>query len=192
MPVPANGSIRTAVAIGPGTNVIDLAGPWEVFQDAAINGWSARFELFTVAEDTMVVEASGGLRLEPTYSLRHRSPAARGCRSGAASRPRARSAGFVASPVGRSRDVRLHGRVRARGDRPPRRKVCDDAPSVLRRLRGVLPGASRRSRPALRRARPRGDRRRVTAGIDLALRVVERYLGRDAADDTARYMEYER
>src|SRR5215204_236125 len=32
----------------------------------------------------------------------------------------------------------------------------------------------------------------LTSGIDLALRVVERYLGRKAADATARYMEYRR
>ena len=32
----------------------------------------------------------------------------------------------------------------------------------------------------------------LTSGIDLALRVVERYLGRTTADETARYMEYTR
>ncbi len=32
----------------------------------------------------------------------------------------------------------------------------------------------------------------LTSGNDLALRVVERYLGRDATDVTAAYMEYER
>jgi len=32
----------------------------------------------------------------------------------------------------------------------------------------------------------------LTSGIDLALRVVERYFGRGMADATARYMEYER
>ena len=32
----------------------------------------------------------------------------------------------------------------------------------------------------------------LSSGIDLALRVVERYLGRAAADATAEYMEYER
>jgi transcriptional regulator GlxA family with amidase domain len=31
----------------------------------------------------------------------------------------------------------------------------------------------------------------LTSGIDVALRVVERYLGRDAADVTAEYMEYQ-
>jgi transcriptional regulator GlxA family with amidase domain len=30
----------------------------------------------------------------------------------------------------------------------------------------------------------------LTSGIDLALRVVERYLGAEAADATASYMEY--
>jgi transcriptional regulator GlxA family with amidase domain len=32
----------------------------------------------------------------------------------------------------------------------------------------------------------------LTSGIDVALRVVERYLGRDAADVTAESMEYQR
>lgn len=32
----------------------------------------------------------------------------------------------------------------------------------------------------------------LSSGIDLALRVVERYLGRDASDATAELMEYER
>jgi hypothetical protein len=36
LPVPADGLIRTAVAIGHGANVIDLCGPWEGFQDAAV------------------------------------------------------------------------------------------------------------------------------------------------------------
>ena len=31
----------------------------------------------------------------------------------------------------------------------------------------------------------------LTAGIDLALRVVERYLGRDAARSVAEHLEYE-
>ena len=31
----------------------------------------------------------------------------------------------------------------------------------------------------------------LTSGIDLALRVVERYMGRAAATETARYMEHE-
>jgi hypothetical protein len=45
LPVPSDGVVRVAVAIGPGTNMIDLAGPWEVFQDAAIARAAGRFDL---------------------------------------------------------------------------------------------------------------------------------------------------
>jgi hypothetical protein len=34
LPVPPDGTIRTAVAIGERFNVIDVSGAWEVFQDA--------------------------------------------------------------------------------------------------------------------------------------------------------------
>jgi hypothetical protein len=114
--VPPGGTIRTAVAIGPGVNVIDMSGPWEVFQDAAVNQ-SATFELYTVAQDPALVTASGGLQI-PKVRL------VCGLR-------------FVE-----------HDRVASAGG--------------------------------------------LTSGIDLALRVVERYLGRRAADVTARYMEYRR
>ena len=64
LPVPRHGLIRTAVAIGPGANVIDLSGPWEVFQDAAVAQAAGQFELFTVAESAGVIDASGGLRID--------------------------------------------------------------------------------------------------------------------------------
>ena len=70
LPVPTEGFIRTAVAIGPGANVIDLSGPWEDFQDAAVARGAAQFELYTVAENMNPVDASGGLRIEPAYTYR--------------------------------------------------------------------------------------------------------------------------
>ncbi len=66
--VPAGGHIDVAFAIGPGVNVIDTAGPWEVFCDAAISGGPARFELFTVSASTNPVEGNSGLRIVPRYS----------------------------------------------------------------------------------------------------------------------------
>ena len=68
LPVPSNGFVRTAVAIGPGVNVIDLSGPWEVFQDAAVAQAGGQFELFSVAESTGAIDASGGLRVDAAYS----------------------------------------------------------------------------------------------------------------------------
>ena len=190
--IPSDGIIRTAVAIGPGTNVIDLAGPWEVFQDAAMAGDAARFELFTVAQETGTVEASGGLRLEPMYSY-ETAPQPQ-----VVVVPAHQSSGRTlewlreVAPQRRSRHVSLYRRLRRRGSRTARRDVGDHAPRLVRRLRGLL--------SAIRVVRGRrfvehehiATAGGLTSGIDLALRVVERYLGRDATDVTAAYMEYER
>jgi transcriptional regulator GlxA family with amidase domain len=72
---PADGKIRVAFAINPGVQVIDLAGPWETFQDAAIRAGEFAmaagrpFELYTVSESTAPVRASGGLGIVPTYAI---------------------------------------------------------------------------------------------------------------------------
>lgn len=69
LPVPASGRIRVAFAISPEANVIDLAGPWETFQDAMLPSGAMPFELVTFAESTGIVEMTGGLRIEPNYSF---------------------------------------------------------------------------------------------------------------------------
>jgi hypothetical protein len=66
LPVPDDGVIRTAFAIGDGVNVIDLAGPWDAFQDASIARAAATFDLLTVAASRDPVSASGGLTITPT------------------------------------------------------------------------------------------------------------------------------
>ena len=190
--IPRDAIIRTAVAIGPGTNVIDLAGPWEVFQDAAMAGAAARFELFTVAQEMRAVEASGGLRLEPTYAYE------------TAPQPQ-----VVVVPAHQSsgRTLEWLRDVAQRADLVM--SVCTGAYIVAEA--GLLDGMSatthhgsyddfEASFPAIRVVRGRrfvehehvATAGGLTAGIDLALRVVERYLGRDARDVTAAYMEYER
>src|SRR6187200_2846568 len=57
IPLPADGSI------GPGVNVIDTAGPWEVFCDTAIYGGRGQFDLYTVAASTGPVEGNSGLEI---------------------------------------------------------------------------------------------------------------------------------
>jgi transcriptional regulator GlxA family with amidase domain len=190
--LPAAGVIRTAFAIGYGTNVIDLSGPWEVFQDAAVAGGGASFELFTVAESTDALEASGGLRITPTYSY------------GEAPQPN-----VVVIPAHQSgeRTLAWLRKVAPRADLVM--SVCTGA--FIAAEAGLLDGKSATTHhqsyddlaasfPRIRVVRgPRFvEHERVatagglTSGIDLALRVVERYLGRDAADVTAAYMEYTR
>jgi transcriptional regulator GlxA family with amidase domain len=192
LPVPTEGFIRTAVAIGPGANVIDLSGPWEVFQDAAVAGGAAQFELYTVAEDMNRIDASGGLRIEPAYTYR------------TAPQPH-----LVVVPAHDATEGTLVWlrEVAPRADLVM--SVCTGAFVVADA--GLLDGktatthhqscdALEASFPSIRVLRHRrfvehehvATAGGLSSGIDLALRVVERYLGRDAAAATAAYMEYER
>jgi len=192
LPVPTDGVVRTAVAIGPGANVIDLSGPWEVFQDAAVAGGAGLFELFTVARDMNPVDASGGLRIHPAYSYRSAPqpnlvvvPAhdatertldwLRDVASGADLLMSVCTGAFVLADAGL-----LDGKTAT-----THHQSCDMLEQSYPRIRVVR---SRRFVEHDHVATAGG----LSSGIDLALRVVERYLGADAADATAEYMEYER
>ena len=72
---PAKGKIPVAFTLSEGATVIDFAGPWEVFQDVMIPTRGSNhddqmpFELYTVAETTEPLRGSAGLRLVPDYSF---------------------------------------------------------------------------------------------------------------------------
>lgn len=73
---PTNGKISVAFLISEGAQVIDFAGPWEVFQDTelpergATTDEAAPFDLFTVAETTKRIRATGGVQIIPDYDFR--------------------------------------------------------------------------------------------------------------------------
>jgi transcriptional regulator GlxA family with amidase domain len=192
LPVPADGMIRTAVAIGPGANVIDLSGPWEVLQDAAVAGAACQFALYTVAESIGPVTASGGLRIGAAHSY--------------ATAPQPN---LVVVPAHDATDRTLDWLRDVAPHADFVMSVCTGA-FVLADA-GLLDGRTatthhqscdllEQSYPSIRVLRGRrfvehehvATAAGLSAGIDLALRVVERYLGRDAAAATAGYMEYER
>src|SRR5436305_14709751 len=66
---PANGSIPVAFLISEGAVVIDFCGPWEVFRDVMIAGGDHPFRLYTVAETTKPIHASGGMQIAPDYTF---------------------------------------------------------------------------------------------------------------------------
>src|SRR6267143_1875353 len=67
---PVQGSIPVAFLVSEGAVIIDFCGPWEVFQDVNIPGHQgAPFRLYTVAETTAPIRASGGMKLVPDYIL---------------------------------------------------------------------------------------------------------------------------
>lgn len=192
LPLPRDGVIRTAFLLGPHVNVIDTAGPWEVFQDAgAGTGGSSAFALYTVAETTDPVEATGGLTIVPEHECAD-----------------APQPNVVVVPAQHSSDLTRTWLRRVAPEADVVMSVCTGA-FVLGDA-GLLDGLTATThhdffsqfessfpRATLIRGERFVEHERIataaglTSGIDLALRVVERYFGRDAAVGTAEYMEHE-
>ena len=190
---PAQGSIPVAFLISEGAQVIDFTGPWEVFQDVMVPGRTDRpFHLYTVSESTAPIHTSGGMKIVPDYNFEN-APAPKVIVIPAQSKPGQATLEWIRKST-KDTDVTM--------------SVCTGA-FVLART-GLLSG-----KPATtyhgafgrfadqfpdihlkRGARFVEDGNLATAGglssgIDLALRVVERYFGREAAQRTAYDMEYQ-
>jgi transcriptional regulator GlxA family with amidase domain len=195
---PAKGKIPVAFVMGPGATMIDFAGPWEVFQDVMLpqRGEShdddqMPFQLFTVAEKPATLRTSGGMQVLPDHTVSD------------APQPRVI---VIPAHQGSEKLVEWIGKASAAADITM--SVCAGAFALART--GLLKGktatthhdflddfAKRFPDVQVRRGVRFVEHERVataaglSAGIDLALRVVERYFGRDAAQRTATYMEYE-
>ena len=195
---PANGDINVAVLLSDGATIIDFCGPWEVFQDVVVGGShmspAARtpFRLYTVAERRDPITASAGMRIVPDYTIDD------------APRPH-----VVVIPAQRSRSAPVLDWVRkSHGTADVTLSVCTGA--FLLAATGLLKGgaatthhdfydrfASMYPDIELKRRLRYVEQGKLmtagglTAGIDAALRIVERYFGRDTAQQTATYMEYQ-
>jgi len=193
---PAKGSIRVAFVLSPGAVVIDYSGPWEVFQDAAVpdpaEGTPA-FELYTVAATTDPIRVSGGLKVVPDYTFES-APAPR----------------IIVIPAqGGGKDQRLVDWVRTSAAHADlTMSVCTGAfilaetgllngkgvtthHSAYKRLAATYPGVHVQQGFRFVEEGSVASAGGLTSGIDLALRVVERYFGHEAAERTAFYMEYQ-
>jgi len=190
---PVEGSIPVSFLVCDGAVVIDFAGPWEVFQDVMIPGrMGMPFQLYTVAESTKPIQASGGMKIVPDYTLEN-APAPKVLVIPAQSAPSGAVLAWVRKSA-KTADVTM--------------SVCTGA--YLLAQTGLLAGKSAtthhgsyvdfaRKYPEIRvkrGARFVEDGNLATAGglssgIDLALRVVERYYGREVATQAAYDMEYQ-
>ena len=193
LPVPATGSIPVAFLLSDGAVVIDFCGPWEVFESVRVIGRpAAAFSLYTVAETTAPITASSGMKIVPNFTFKS-APAPK-----VVVIPAQHGAGDAA--LAWIRQVTHHTDVTM--------SVCTGA-YVLART-GLLSGQSATTHHGsyadfamqfpdvhmVRGARFVEAGNLATAGglssgIDLSLRVVERYFGRDVATQTAYYMEYQ-
>jgi transcriptional regulator GlxA family with amidase domain len=195
---PPSGKIDVAFLISEGATVIDFTGPWEVFQDTMVTARGTShddqmpFRLFTVADGAATVRVTGGLQVTPDYTV------------DTAPTPK-----VIVIPAMRASDRVLDWLRRTSPKADLTMSVC--AGAFVLAAAGLLKGRSATThhdfldRLAQRFPDVKVERGRrfveggpvataagLTSGIDLALRVVERYFGRATADTTARYMEYER
>lgn len=194
---PVKGKIPVAFAISDGVTVIDFAGPWEVFQDVMMpqrgpdHDDHMPFELFTVSEKTEVLAGSAGLKLVPDYTF------------DSAPQPK-----VIVVPAQRGSQA-LHAWLRKMSTSTDViMSVCTGAFQLGKA--GLLTGKDATTHHdffdqfakafpdvGLKRGLRFVENERIstagglTSGIDLALRVVERYFGREVAQTTATYMEYQ-
>jgi len=182
---PTKGNVVVAVMITDRATVIDFAGPWETFQDAG-------YDTYVVSKTLDPVVATNGLHIIPDHTFED------------APQPNVIVVGAQVAPpealtwlrsVGPKADVLM--------------SVCTGAFVVART--GMLDGQNATTHhlyydkfaaefPKITLVRgPRFVENPqiscaggLTSGIDLALRVVERYEGTKTADDVAFYMEHVR
>jgi transcriptional regulator GlxA family with amidase domain len=197
--LPAQGRIPVAFVVSDGAVMIDFAGPWEVFEDVMVPSRGARmedqhiFQPYTVSNTRAPIRASGGMRIVPDYTFDD-APMPQIIVIPAQSGDSAQMIAWIKGMVGRV---------------PVVMSVCTGA-FVLAKT-GVLTGkpvtTHHDALDMLARRYPgtriRADRRWVesdsgvfmsgglSSGIDLALHIVDRYLGRAIATSTARTLEYE-
>lgn len=191
---PAGGPITVAFLLSKDAVVIDFAGPWEVFDTVAMPGKSGvnAFALYTVAETRDPVRATGGLTIVPDHTFAT-APAPH----------------IVVIPAQASHTDTVLAWIRAASATADlTMSVCNGV--FLLAKTGLLSGKSATAHHSafsefamqfpditlVRGARFVEDGKVASAGglssgIDLALRVVERYFGRAVASNTAYILEYQ-
>jgi YHS domain-containing protein/putative intracellular protease/amidase len=190
---PAQGSIPVAFLISEGAVIIDFCGPWEVFQDVYMPGRKDDpFRLYTVAETTRPIRASGGMTITPDFTFAT-APAPK----------------VIVIPAQHGQSQAMLDWIRKSSKSADlTMSVCTGA-MVLAKT-GLLAGKSATTHhdaysvfamqfPDVRLRRGArfveagnlASAGGLSSGIDLALRVVERYYGREIAEKTAYQMEYQ-
>jgi len=195
---PARGRMPVAFVLSRGAVMIDFAGPWEVFQDVYLPSRGASmddqmpFELYTVSDTREPVRISGGMRIVPDHTFADAPP------------PK-----VIVIPAQGGESPRMLEWIRkAASGADVVMSVCTGA--FILADTGLLSGKGATTHHSSYRSfamkypdirLQRGARfveggnlataGGLSSGIDLALRVVERYFGRAAATDTAYQMEYQ-
>ncbi len=193
---PAGRKIRALFAMADSAQVIDFAGPWEVFNNVHVHDRGPTmdemmpFELATVAATLDPIEATGGLQIIPDYTVEN-----------------APTPDLVVVPALRGNPALLEWLASVAPRTDVTMSVCTGAFQLAEAglLDGLVATTHHRFYESFAKEYPQVtlerdvrfvENRRIstagglTSGIDLALHVVGRYFGRKVAQQTADYMEY--
>jgi len=195
---PAKGKIPVAFAISEGVTVIDFAGPWEVFQDVHVADRGTNmdeqmpFQLFTVSDKTETLTGSGGLKLVPDYTFETAPqpkvvvvPAQRGSKALHAwlQKMTASTTDVIMSVCTGAFQLGSAGLLNG--------KEATTHHDFLDRFAKAFPDVTVKRGLRFVEEEKISTAGGLSSGIDLALRVVDRYFGRSVAQATATYMEYQ-
>ena len=188
--LPEGRKIRVAFTLGQGSQVIDVAVPWEVFQDVLINENSV-FELYTVGASKDLVSMSGGMLVAPNYSVFD-----------------APQPDVIVSPAHDSSSELIKWLKKASVDADLTTSLCTGAYHLAEA--GLLDGlmvttfhtmlddfADKFPNVRVSREQTFIDQGHVitagglSAGIDMSLHIVGRYFGLEVAQQTAHFIEYD-
>ncbi len=190
---PADSSIPVAFLLSEGAVVIDFAGPWEVFERVRKPKYTYdAFKLYTVAENSNPIRTSGGMKIVPDYTIENAPP------------PKV----IVIPAQSPASEMTKRWIREASKHTDVTMSVCTGA--FVLASTGLLSGKSATTHHGayadLASQYPDIDVQRgarfveagnvataggLTSGIDLALRVVQRYFGEDVARQTAYMLEYQ-
>ena len=194
---PAHGQIPVAFVVSRGTVMIDLVGPWEVFNNVMIMSRGASmddqmpFQTYTVADSTQPVTL-GGIKIIPDYTFAD------------APKPKV----VVIPAQGGQTEAMLNWIRKVSKTTDLTMSVCTGAfvlastgllagkpatthHDAYKRLAMQFPNIDVKQGARFVETGNLATAGGLTSGIDLALRVVERYFGRKAAAATAYDLEYQ-
>jgi len=189
---PAKGDIPVAFLLSESAVMIDFTGPWEVFQDVHLPNGSMPFRLYTVGPTLKPIHASGGMKIIPDYSIAN-APVPKILVIPAQSELGPATKAWVRK-VAKSADVTMSvctGAFALASTGLLSGKPATTHHGAYNSLATKYPDIQVKRGARFVEAGNLASAGGLSSGIDLALRVVERYYGHDAARQTAFDMEYQ-
>ena len=192
LPVPPEGNIPVAFVISKDAEVLDFTGPLEVFSAAWTDDWDPMFKPYFVADSMAPVMVSGNMRVMPDYTFDN------------APQPK-----VIVIPAMEGGSERMIAWIReASKGTDVTMSVCNGAFELARtglldgkdaaahhggyfRFAGMFPQVRLLRGARYVEAGNVASAGGISSGIDLALRVVERYAGRAHVQGIVDAMEYQ-